>query len=319
MANFDKNNGKIENMETTFGSHSLSREERILRSQRLAREELAAKLDHILYTEWDPIGVQFLAEFDCQDEYREYLPKLVDLVLAGAPYSELSDQLMVFEGYMKGDESNRRRCDVMAVLLSRYGPHWSNNPFIPNVNVNTSEHALHSVLNLVTQTRLDAYEKKWRAVIDGYEKAIEICRSHLPEKLALVGACLNNVGHAFTALGQLEDARKHIGVALTNFEAALLTFESDSLLVEQQYLQCFNNLIVNLEHRCEVVAAATHLQTLISYFEVNDGRDGERTQDARERLEALSMKDQVLVPLVCERMPVGQDGGGKIGQLIFIE
>lgn len=151
-----------ESMETSFGSHSLDEEERVLRARqerarRLLTDDLTKKLDHILYTEWDPIGVHLLEEFDCFDEYHDYLPTVVDMVRAGASFSEISDQLMVFESYIKGDDNIRRRCDVAAVLVSSYGPHYSKNPFTPIVNTDTPESFYQSVLDLVMQTRLDAY------------------------------------------------------------------------------------------------------------------------------------------------------------------
>ena len=161
-------------METSFGSHSLEPSEREQlraanaqlrkrkeRARRVLKDDLTRQLDHILYTEWDPIGVHFLEEYDCFDEYQAYLPTLVDMVRAGASLSDLSDQLMLLESYMKGDEHIRRRCDVIAVMLTSYGPHHLTAPFTAVVNTDTPENAYQSVLELVTQTRLDAFEKKW--------------------------------------------------------------------------------------------------------------------------------------------------------------
>lgn len=172
------------------------------------KDDLTRKLDHILCTEWDPIGVHFLDEYDCFDEYQAYLPTLVDMVRAGASLSDLSDQLMLLESYMKGDEHIRRRCDVIAVMLTSYGPHHLTAPFTAVVNTDTPENAYQSVLDLVTQTRLDAYEKKWEEVRLGYKKAIRICHACLPDRDVLIGTCLNNLGHAYSKLGQLKDAQE---------------------------------------------------------------------------------------------------------------
>lgn len=48
------NTNQIESMEASMGKHSLTREEC---AQRLLRDDLAKKLDRILHTAWDPIGV----------------------------------------------------------------------------------------------------------------------------------------------------------------------------------------------------------------------------------------------------------------------
>ena len=138
-----ENDNRKESMETSFGSHSLDEEERVLRArqaraQRLLTDDLTKKIDHILYTEWDPIGVHSLEEFDCFDEYYNYLPTIVEMVRAGASFSEISDQLMEVECYIKG-YGIRRRCDICAVLVSSCGPHYAKNPFMPVVNTETAE------------------------------------------------------------------------------------------------------------------------------------------------------------------------------------
>lgn len=308
----DEVDGKIQIMETCMGSHSLSREERISRLQRIAKEELSERLDHILYTEWDPIGVHSLLDFDCHDEYRRYLPKIVDMVLDGASFSEISDQLMVFESYMKGDESSRRRCDVVAVLLSSYGPHYPLNPFQPLVDTTTSESSLQSVLDLVTQTRLDAYRKNWQAVIDCYAEAIGICQANLPAQSALLGACMNNLGQAYSEVGRLEEARRQ-------FEAALPNFGADARSGQPLYLLCLGNLMSNLEHRGELDAAAASLLTLVSHLEASVGVDDVLTEQAKARLNSLGSTDSVPTEPTCERISVAEDDCGRIGSTIIIE
>ena len=312
-------------METSFGSHSLELNEREQlraanaqlrkrkeRSRLVLKDDLTRKFDHILYTQWDPMGVHFLEEYDCFDEYQAYLPTLVDMVRAGASLSDLSDQLMLLESYMKGDEHIRRRCDVIAVMLTSYGPHHLTAPFKAIVNIDTPENAYQSVLDLVTQTRLDAYEKKWEEVRIGYEKAIPICQTCLPERDALIGTCLNNLGHAHSELGQLEDAQEQFEKALTK-----LKFEGPS--DEPLYLLCLNNLIINLEHRRAFSDAAPYLHALISYYEQTVGVDNERTSYARVRLDKLTMSDRAPVNLVCTRISVEQDGCGGIQNFIVIE
>ena len=320
-----EDDNEIESMETSFGSHSLEPDEREQiraahkqlrerreRANRVLSDELTKKLDHILYTEWDPIGVHFLEEFDCFDEYHRYLPEIVELVRAGASLSAISDQLMLVESYMRGDDSIRRRCDVVAVMVSSYGPHYSKNPITPIVNTDTPENAYQSVLDLVTQTRLDAYENNWDAVRMGYEKAIDVCSAFLPERDVLLGACLNNLGHAYSKLGQLEKAQ-------AQFEKALPKLELQSSSEEPQYLLCLNNLVSNLEYRREFAASVPFVKALISYRERTVGADDEKTEDAKERLEKLGMIEQVPVSLWCTRISVERDGCGHIQNAIMIE
>ena len=320
-----ENDNEMESMETSFGSHSLEPDEREQlraarkqlrerqeRAKRVLTDDLTKKLDHVLYTEWDPIGVHLLEEFDCFDEYHDYLPTIVDMVRAGASFSEVSDQLMVFESYIKGDDNIRRRCDVAAVLVSSYGPHYSKNPFTPVVNTDTPESAYQSVLDLVMQTRLDAYEKRWDEVRIGYEKAIDICNSYLPERNCLVGTCLNNMGHAYSQLGQLEKAQEQ-------FEKALPKLEVEITTEERLYDLCLNNLIFNLKYRREFAAAVPFVKILFAYHDSSDEEDELSTVDENERLDDFLMADHPPANLRCTRVSVELDGGGQIQNVITID
>lgn len=308
-----------------MGSHSLEQDEReelraaseqLLkrqeRSKRVLTDDLTKKLDHILYTEWDPIGVHSLEEFDCFDEYYNYLPTIVDMVRAGASFSDISDQLMVYESYIKGEYSIRHRCDVAAVLVSSYGPHYAKNPFIPIVNTDTPESAYQSVLDLVTQTRLDAYENRWDEVRIGYEKAIDICNTSLPERNGLVGTCLNNLGHAYSKLGQLDRAQ-------VQFEKALPKLEFEETTEEMPYELCLNNLINNLKYRREFDAVKPFAQALFAYQDKLYEEDEIGAVDAKERLEDFIMIDQPPVSLKCTRISVEHDGCGRIQNAITID
>ena len=313
----DENDNKKECMETSFGSHSLDKEERVLRArqaraQRLLTDDLTKKIDHILYTEWDPIGVHSLEEFDCFDEYYNYLPTIVEMVRAGASFSEISDQLMVFESYIKGDDSIRRRCDIAAVLVSSYGPHYAKNPFIPIVNSDTAESAYQSVLDLVLQTRLDAYEKRWDEVRIGYENAIDICNVYLPQRNALVGACLNNLGHACSNLGQLEKAQEQ-------FEKALPKLVLEEATDEMLYETCLNNLIDNLQYRLEFAIAEPFVKTLFAYRDSPCDEDELSTVDEKERLDDFMRVDYPRASLSCARVPVEHDGCGRIRNVITLD
>jgi tetratricopeptide (TPR) repeat protein len=323
--NENENDNKIESMETSFGSHSLELDkreqlrashkqllERNERTKGVLPDDLTKKLDHILYTEWDPIGVHLLEEFDCADEYHDYLPTVVDMVRAGASFSEISDQLMVFESYIKGDDNIRRRCDVAAVLVSSYGPHYSNNPFTPNVNTDTPESAYQSVLDLVTQTRLDAYEQRWDEVCISYEKAIDICNTYLPERSSLVGTCLNNLGHAYSQLGQLEKAQ-------AQFEKALPKLALEKVTEERLYDFCLNNLINNLKYRREFAAAEPFVKILFAYYDSRYEEDELIPVDEKERLDDFMMVDQPPANLRCARVSVEHDGCGQIQNVMTID
>ncbi len=312
-------------METSFGSHSIEvdkREqlrashkqllERNERTKGVLPDDLTKKLDHILCTEWDPIGVHSLEEFDCFDEYHVYLPTVVDMVRAGASFSEISDQLMVFESYFKGDDCVRRRCDVAAVLVSSYGPHYSKNPFTPIVDTATPERAYQSVLDLVMQTRLDAYEKRWDEVRIGYEKAIEICDTYLPERNSLVGTCLNNLGHAYSQLGQLQKTQEQ-------FEKALPKLEIEETTEERLYDLCLNNLINNLKYRREFSSAVPFVKILFAYRDSRCDEDVLSSVDEKVRLDDFMMEDQPPANLRCARVSVELDGGGQIQNVITID
>jgi hypothetical protein len=176
------------------------------RTQQEIKCRLIHKLHHILHTEWDPIGVHALSEYDCSDEYRFYLPTIVDMVMEGASIAALSNQLMVFESYILGDANNRRRCDVIAVMVSHFGPYAAKNTFVPVIDTSTSDAAHQSVCSLVTKTRLDAYRGRWSDVRDEYEKVVAICQEHLSDRNELHCACLNNLGMAYSKVGELEKA-----------------------------------------------------------------------------------------------------------------
>lgn len=79
---------------------------------------LTERLDHILFTVWDPIGVHFLEDFDCEDEYHGYLPEIVDLVTEGASVGEIADALFAFETLILGEDLRcRRRCYIAATEI----------------------------------------------------------------------------------------------------------------------------------------------------------------------------------------------------------
>jgi len=278
-------------------------------ARRRARYLLGLKIHDILFNEWDPLDINdpnqaFDFAANSSTDYDAYQYILEPLVFNGAVFSEISDQLMNAEEDMLANgeiiETLRRRCDVIAVMVARYGPCYLANPFVVCINVETPEAAYQSVLDLVLQTRLDAYEKNWDGVRIGYEKAIEICSVYLPDKNELVGCCLNNLGQALTNLGQYEDAQ-------IQFEKALTHTEFDGVPPNRQYKVCLANLSLNLEYRGDFAAAATHLHVLRSYCEIIYGTDDYLTYVVDDILKNLAKPGHEPTSLECFRLAVAKD------------
>jgi len=292
---------------------------RMARARRVLKDELTRKIDHILYTEWDPIGVHGLGDFDCFDEYHRYLPWIVEMVRQDASLEALSDQLLEIESFMLGPDTIRRRCDVIAVMLTQHGPHAGAHPFAPVIDTQTPEAAYRSVLDLVTQTRLDAYEKRWDAVCCGYEEAVRICRAHLSRRRVLIGTCLNNLAQAYTLTGQFEEARAALEEAAAKLKPRhyKTTRTYAGVWNRRLYAWCLGNLINHLECRGERRSAMRYARALVSHSIRNDGK--RFAHEARDRLRRLVLREQVPRQLGCSRIAVEQDSCDVIGEAILIE
>lgn len=296
------------------------------RARRVLKDDLARQIDHILYTEWDPIGVHSLADFDCYDEYHRYLPAIVEMLCEDASLEALSDQLMECESCIFGDVFGetgclRRRCDVIAVMVTRYGPHAAQHPFVVTIDTGTPNAAYQSVLDLVTQTRLDAYEDKWEAVCRGYEEAVQICQTFLPRRRELVGVCLNNLGHAHTRLRQFDQARAALEQAARKLKPEKSTGRMPKWRGSKYevYSLCLENLIVHLAHRGERVAMVRYARALIAYQVRRAGKRSGEVWEARALLRKLALGESGAVPLQCARLSVEHDNCGVIEQVITIE
>lgn len=240
----------LKKLRASMNMNALTQPERLACEAKL---KLAEKIDHLLFTEWDPLGVCFW--FECADEYHRYLPSVVDLVWEGAPFAEVSDLLLDWEDWLIKEFKVRRRCDVVAVMVSRYGPHTAEQPFVPVVDTSTVQAAYQSVLDLVTQTRVDAYEHRWRAVLAGYEKAVAVCQAHLLGHHELKGACLNNLGMACSQTGDL----------------ALPELKPGAQTDYRHFMVCLNNLINNLEHRRQFAATRPYYEWMLRMNVLVDG------------------------------------------------
>ena len=275
--------------------------------------KLTAKLDHILYTEWDPIGVHLLSDFDCDDEYHRYLPHIVDLVFDGAPVAEVAKALFEVDDMIMGpDLQSQRRCDVAAVMVSRYGPHADKNPFVVRINTDTPAAAYQSVLDLVTQTRLDAYDQNWPAVLDNYERAVAICATHLPDHLDLYGACLNNLGVAYCRTQQLQQATEAFARAAPKLEPASRT--------DERFLfECLNNAINCHEHQGNFTATLPYLMWIYRVCQTQIGEEYGQTYEAKENLDRALQLGRTRPALKPRRIDVENDGCGYIQNVIYID
>ena len=299
----------LKKLRTSMEMNTLTHEERIQCEIKLM---LTEKLDHILFTEWDPCGVSALQGFDCADEYHRYLPTIVNMVLEGCSFVELSDELMELEDWILGDHNIRRRCDVIAVMVSHYGPHAAENPFTPFINTETPEAAYQSVLDLVTKTRLDAYEGKWREVCVGYEKIIAIFQDHLADKHELRGACFNNLGMVYSKTGEYEKAQKMYAKALPELEyGAQVDYKN--------FMLCLNNMINLLEHRRLFSATFPYFEWMLRIHVAVDGWEYDTPWKTKKKLNAACNTKRPAPKLKPKRIPVDRDSPTKIQQVIYID
>ena len=299
----------LKKLRTSMGMSMLTHEERVQCEIKL---KLTEKLDHILFIEWDPCGVSALRDFDCADEYHRYLPTIVDMVLEGCSFVELSDELMKIEDWILGDHNIRRRCDVIAVMVSHYGPHAAENPFIPVINTSTPEAAYQSVLDLVTQTRLDAYEGKWREVRAGYEQVIAIFKEHLTEKHELRGACFNNLGMAYSKIGEFEKTQEM-------YTQALSELEYGAQVDYKNFMSCLNNMINYLEHRRQFSATLPYIEWMLRIYVAVDGWEYDTPWNTKKKLDVASNTKRPAPKLKPKRIPVERDDRTKIQQVIYID
>lgn len=278
-------------------------------ARRTARHQLRLKIHDILLNEWDPLYINDTNQpFGFVEAnsvaYSQYEDELEHLVFEGAAFSKISDQLMNAEENMLANgeirQASRRRCDVIAVMVARYGPHYLENPFVVCINVETPEAAYQTVLDLVLQTRLDAYAKNWDGVRIGYEKALEICNTHLPGQRELICACLNNLGQALTELGQLD-------IAQVQFEMALCHTDFDGQTANSPYKVCLANLILQHEHSGNFSAATNYLHALRAYSLIGSVADDSLTWFADDYLKDLGQPAHEPDSLSRFRLAVAQD------------
>ena len=280
-----------------------------------AKLQLTEKIDHILYTEWDPIGVYSLDGYDCSDEYHRYLPSVVNLVWEGACVAEVSDLLLDWEDWLIKEFKVRRRCDVVAVMVSTYGPHAANHPFAPVIDTATPQAAYQTVLDLLTQTRVDAYEHRWRAVRAGYEQAVAVCQARLPGHRELKGACLNNLAMACCQTGDLARAQEMYALALPELEP----IEPNSYTYDRHFMMCLDNMINCLEHQRQFAATRPYYEWKLRMNVLVEGWEYQPAWDTKKRLEASNNTRRPAPRLRPKRLSVEQDAPSVIGQVVYID
>jgi hypothetical protein len=273
---------------------------------------LTAKIDHILYPEWDPCGVHVLEDFDCEAEYHSYLRSAVNAVFNGATIQEVKDLLFDLDQMITLEDRGQFRYEVIAAMVSRYGPYAASNAFVPAVSTATPQAAYRSVLNLVIQTRLDAYEQNWAAVRDTYEQITLLCADHLPDGQELYGACLNNLGQAYCHSRQLQLASDAFAHALT-----LLTPGAQD--DDWNLKVCLNNAINCQEHQGNWTAALPYLSWLHRHYLQHHGPKCPTTHEAQKRLDSALTPNHTHPALGPKYIQIEDDGHAVIRNIFYID
>ena len=81
--------------------------------------ELFARVDRVLWEDWDPIGVRALG--GPEDEYSGYVGSILALLRSGATEAELSGRLAIIRcqsmGLPRNDAHDRRAARILATIL----------------------------------------------------------------------------------------------------------------------------------------------------------------------------------------------------------
>lgn len=75
-------------------------------------KELYKRIDEILWTDWDPIGVNDIEEI--RDEYTSYVPYIVNLKMREADIEKISKHLFRLESVAMGMTGNMKHCRFIA-------------------------------------------------------------------------------------------------------------------------------------------------------------------------------------------------------------
>ncbi len=75
------------------------------------RSKVSNEIDKILWEDWDPIGINDVAP---RDEYRSYVPQILNLIMNKKSASEIADRLYYIETEVIGVIGNKERCGKIA-------------------------------------------------------------------------------------------------------------------------------------------------------------------------------------------------------------
>jgi hypothetical protein len=79
------------------------------------RAKFSIEIDKILWEDWDPIGVNDIAP---RDEYRSYVPQILNMAMAGATVTVIAERLYYIETVTIGLTGNREKCDEIAEKIT---------------------------------------------------------------------------------------------------------------------------------------------------------------------------------------------------------
>ncbi len=77
--------------------------------------KLYKRIDEILWTDWDPVGVSGVPE--ARDEYYGYLPTVFQLVLENASENKITEYLLWVETKRMGLSGNQQKCKQIAAMV----------------------------------------------------------------------------------------------------------------------------------------------------------------------------------------------------------
>ena len=76
--------------------------------------EIYKKIDHILWFDWDPLGIREIAPDEARDEYQSYLPVIYDLKKQGANSEAIAQALYEIETDTMGIGGDMEKCRSIA-------------------------------------------------------------------------------------------------------------------------------------------------------------------------------------------------------------
>ena len=87
----------------------------IMKKEKLSSDQLEVfnKIDHILYNDWNPIGVPDLP----RDEYQDYTSQIFKLKIQGSAKAQIAEYLHKLEKNYMGLKGSLGHCEKIADLI----------------------------------------------------------------------------------------------------------------------------------------------------------------------------------------------------------